>query len=127
MEITLPTDCGNAPRIGIVGDFAVNWAQANEEAIADWLSDDLNWTLAGADTPKNSTTAGDMNPPFKPERVEVLSIITHGRLASCDGYLEAGEKRLLFSHVFRFATTAKTAKIVELRSYCVSTSDNHHR
>lgn len=26
MEVKLPTDCGNAPRIGIVGDFAVNWA-----------------------------------------------------------------------------------------------------
>lgn len=65
--------------------------------------------------------AGKASPPFKPERVEIISIITHGRLASCDGYLQAGGKRIDFSHALRFASTVKTAKIAELRSYCVET------
>lgn len=119
MEITLPTDCGNAPRIGIVGDFAVDWASGNAEAVAGRLADGATWTLVGTDTHSGPEAAKEVGPPFSPEHVEVLSIITHGRLASCDGYLEAGGRRIDFSHALRFASTSKTAKIAELRSYLI--------
>lgn len=121
MEITLPTDCGNAPRVGIVGDFTVNWATGNEEGVSDMLADDVSWTLVGGDTHSGPEAAREVGPPFSPKRVEVLSVITHGRLASCDGYLEAGDRRIDFSHALRFASTSKTAKIAELRSYCIQT------
>ncbi|MEZ5085050.1 MAG: hypothetical protein R2722_01945 [Tessaracoccus sp.] len=124
MEIKLPSDCGNAPRIGIVGDFAVSWAKADEAAISDWLADDANWMLIGGDTLSGPEAARKASPPFTPERVEIISVITHGRLASCDGYLEAEGKRIHFSHAFRFASTSKTAKIAELRSYCIETHDS---
>lgn len=118
MEITLPTDCGNAPRIGIVGDFAVNWAMGNAEAVSDALADDATWTIAG-DTHSGPEAAREVGPPFSPKRVRLFSVITHGRLASCDGYLEAEGRRIDFSHALRFASTSKTAKIAELRSYCI--------
>lgn len=124
MEIKLPTDCGNAPRIGIVGDFAVNWAKGDAESLSDWLAADARWALVGGDTHRGPEAAGEASPSFSPERVEVTSIITHGRLASCDGYLEAGGRRLGFSHALRFATTSKTAKIAELRSYCIETHND---
>lgn len=120
MDIVLPSGCGNAPRIDVVGDFAVNWAAGEEAAVAEWLTDDAAWTLVGGDTYSGTDAAAMTAPPFKPERVELLSIITHGRLASCDGYLEAADKRISFSHAFRFASTSKTAKIAELRSYCIA-------
>lgn len=119
MEIKLPTDCGNAPRIGIVGDFVVNWASGDTEAVSTWLADDVRWALIGETTPGGSEAAQASRPPFVPQRVEVLSIVTHGRLASCDGYLEADGRRVDFSHAIRFASTSKTAKITELRSYCI--------
>lgn len=122
MKITLPTDCGNAPRIGIVGDFAVNWATENPKAVSDILADDASWMLVGGDTHSGPEAAREVGPPFSPTRVVVLSIITHGRLASCDGYLESEGKRIDFSHALRFASTSKTAKIAELRSYCIQTS-----
>lgn len=121
MEIKLPTDCGNAPRIGIVRDFAVHWAKSDEAAISEWLTDEAKWTLIGGGTHSGPEAAGKVSPPFNPECVEIISIITHGRLASCDGYLEAGGKRIDFSHALRFASTVKTAKIAELRSYCIET------
>ncbi len=120
MEIKLPTDCGNAPRIGIVGDFAVAWAKGDEEAVSTWLTDEANWTLVGGDIHRGPEAAGKVSPAFKPERVEIVSVITHGRRASCDGYLEAGGKRMDFSHTLRFATASKTAKIAEIRSYCIT-------
>lgn len=101
MDVTLPTDCGNAPRIGIVSDIVTFWAQGDQTSLDEWLGDDAQM----------------MPPPFAAERLEVLAVITHGRLASCDGVLVAGERRLPFSHVFRFASTSKTAKAAEVRSY----------
>lgn len=121
MQITLPTDCGNAPRIAIVGEFAANWATGETAAVAEWLTDDANWSLIGAGTHSGPEAAGQVIPQFLPDHVEVTSIITHGRLASCDGHLEAGERRISFSHALRFATTSKTAKIAEVRSYCIET------
>lgn len=124
MEIKLPTECGNAPRIGVVGDFAVNWAKGDTESVSEWLADDTTWTLIGGDTYSGPEAAGKVGPPFTPERVEIISIITHGRLASCDGYLEAGGRRIDFSHALSFASTSKTAKIAELRSYCIKTQNS---
>lgn len=121
MQIKLPTDCGNAPRIGIVGEFAANWAQGDTEAVSRWVTDDARWTLIGEGAHRGPEAAHKAAPPFSPERMEVISIITHGRLASCDGYLESGDKRISFSHTLRFASTSKTAKIAELRSYCIET------
>lgn len=101
MDITLPNDCGNAPRIGIVSDIVSRWAKGDEGGLAEWLGDDASMT----------------SPPWQPDNLEVLAVITHGRLAACDGVLSAGDKRLPFSHVFRFASTSKTAKVAEVRTY----------
>lgn len=124
MEIELPSDCGNAPRIGIVSDFIVHWAAGDTEAVSAWLADDVRWTLVGNSVHDGPEAAREACPLFLPERVELISVITHGRLASCDGYLVAGAKRMDFSHAIRFSSTAKTAKIAELRSYLIETDAN---
>lgn len=100
MDITLPDGCGNSPRMALVADFVSAWARGEE--LDEWLREDVTWTVHGE--------AGTGS-----ETLTVHSIITHGRLASCDGQLDGG----VFSHVLRFASTAKTAKIVEIRSYHV--------
>lgn len=124
MEIELPIDCGNAPRIGIVAEFAVSWAEGDTGALSKWLTEDASWTLVGGNTHRGPEATRGVNPSFPPERMEIISIITHGRLASCDGYLETGGKRIHFSHVLRFASTSKSATIAELRSYCIATQDD---
>ena len=122
MDIELPADCGNAPRIVIVGDFVAHWASGDTDAVAEWLSDDVSWTIIGADVHTGPGTAEAATPSIRAELLVVQSIVTHGRLASCDGYLEAGTKRVAFSHAIRFAGAAKSAKIVELRTYCIETA-----
>ena len=101
MDITLPDGCGNSPRMALVADFVRAWASG--EDLDQWLREDATWTVHGVTGTGSAQT------------LTVHSIITHGRLASCDGELDD----LLFSHVLRFASTAKTAKIVEIRSYHV--------
>lgn len=117
MEITLPTDCGNSPRLLIVGEFAVKWAAGDAEAVSAWLADDARWILVGAATSGDPAGSRVPPPPFEPESVEILSTVTHGRLAACDGYLSADDRRVDFCHMIRFAGAAKTAKIVEIRTY----------
>lgn len=122
MEIDLPTDCGNAPRMVIVGDFVANWAGGDADAVAEWLSDDVSWTLVGTDTYAGPDSSRAVWRRERPDRLVVQSILTHGRLASCDGYLETGTTRTAFSHAIRFAGAAKSAKVAEVRTYCIDTA-----
>ena len=119
MKTTLPTDCGNAPRIGVVADVVTNWAQGDAEALAEWLTDDATWTLVGTTEHNGEDAALHVCPSDAATHLEVTSIITHGRLASCDGFLDTEKGRIGFSHAFRFASTSKTAKIKDVRSYCI--------
>lgn len=119
MKTVLPTDCGNAPRITIVGEFVTNWAAGDTEAMTTWLAEGAEWTILGHETVRGEGVASRVCPEGKPHLLEVTSVITHGRLASCDGFLEADSGRVAFSHVFRFASTSKTGKIREARTYLV--------
>lgn len=121
MQIDLPSDCGNSPRMVIVGDFTSRWAVGDVAGCEEWLTDDSRWTLVGR---REATLESDDAPaprvlarPLEPERVEVLSIVTHGRLAACDGYMVREGERIDFCHMFRFAGATKTAKITEIRTY----------
>lgn len=106
MKITLPTDCGNAPRMVVVAEFTVSWATGDTAALSDTVAENVDWTVAGGGTL-----------PREPKHLDVRTIVTHGRHASCDGYVTQGERTVSFFHMIRFASAAKTAKIVEIRSY----------
>ncbi|APX32583.1 hypothetical protein BH708_07470 [Brachybacterium sp. P6-10-X1] len=114
MEMTISEDCGNSPRMAIVADVAVAWAAAEEETVRGWLREDVAWTLVGEPAPASD---GYVRPPLSPESGEILTVLNHGRLAACDGYLVRGRERVDFCHVIRFAGTSKTARIREIRTY----------
>lgn len=120
MEITKPTDCGNSPRTVIVGDFAAAWAAGETAETQSWLTEDARWTRAETASEPGETER--VPPPIEPQRAEITSIITHGRLAACDGHLERDGQRVHFCHMFRFASTAKTARIAEIRTYLIPAS-----
>ncbi|HLS33848.1 MAG TPA: nuclear transport factor 2 family protein [Brevibacterium sp.] len=124
MEITLPTDCGNAPRIAIVSDFVVAWASGDTAAMSPWLADDISWSIVGEETHHGADAVGEVLPTITPERITIASVITHGRLASCDGFFDDGTTRVDFSHAFRFTNTTKTGRVAEVRSYLIE-SQSH--
>ncbi|HIW62115.1 MAG TPA: nuclear transport factor 2 family protein [Candidatus Stackebrandtia excrementipullorum] len=123
METTLPSDCGNSPRTTIVGDFVSRWAAGDTAGVSSWLSDDATWTFVGSGEHTGPDVAAQAIPAVPPQTLEVLSIVTHGRLASCDGRLETDGKRVNFSHVFRFTGATKTAKIAHVRTYLIEGAD----
>src|SRR5690625_6471603 len=62
MQITRPSDCGKAPGIAIVGEFAAKWAAGEATAVAEWLSDDASWSLIGAGTHSGPEAAEQVLP-----------------------------------------------------------------
>lgn len=123
MKVTTPSDCGNVPRLLIVADIAQHWAAGDTEALELWLTEDAQWAVVGGETVTGRTEAAQQRPPVDPQRLEIITVITHGRLASCDGVLDDGERTYAFSHVLRFAGTTKTAKVAEIRTYLIEQID----
>lgn len=114
MEMAIRDDCGNSPRMAIVVDLVSAWAADQEHVVREWLRKDVEWTLVGDAT---ATTGGYVPPPISTERGEILTVLSHGRVAACDGYLQQGGERVDFCHVIRFAGATKTAQIREIRTY----------
>ena len=112
IEVEMPAGCGNAPRIFIVADFAGRWA-AEDTAIADMLAPECAWSVNGEPRPAPAfpDLAGEAM------RVELRSVITHGREAACEGTLVNMDDALDFCHVLRFSGAAKSARVVEVRAY----------
>ena len=123
MEINLPSDCGNSPRIAIVGDVVTHWAGRDAEPLAAWLADAARWSIVGQETHHGPDAVERVFPEGTVNRLEVASIVTHGRLASCDGVLTTDSGQISFSHVLRFAGATKTARIAEVRTYLVRPTD----
>lgn len=108
MNITLPTDCGNSPRMALVADLAVAWVVDDRETLEQWLVDEPSHQIFGQPLPKSPIS-----------EVVVLGAINHGRSGSCDGYLDfadSAQPRIRFSHTFSFTSTTKTAKVKEVRT-----------
>lgn len=115
MEMTIPEDCGNSPRMAIVADLVTAWAAGEAETVREWLREGADWELVGDG--QDAAIEGIVPPPFAAERGEILTVLSHGRLAACDGYLVRGGERMDFCHVLRFAGTTKTARVREIRTY----------
>src|SRR5690625_7230613 len=73
MKITLPSDCGNSPRMALVADLAVAWAADDKDTLEQWLADDPSWSAFGPALPETAIS-----------EVVVLGAINHGRAASCE-------------------------------------------
>ena len=115
MEMTIPEDCGNSPRMALVAEIVTSWAARDDTAVREWLREDAHWELVGG--ADDAAQEGIVPPPFAAERGEILTVLNHGRLAACDGYLVRGQERVDFCHVLRFAGATKTARIREIRTY----------
>lgn len=138
MDLIAPSDCGNSPRMALVADIITAWASGDDAKVHEWLADGACWVLVGAQGPGEASSQVDgdaaddrgtvgviVPPPFEADRGEILTVLNHGRLAACDGYLVRGAERVDFCHVIRFAGAAKTATIREIRSYLQPAAGEH--
>jgi len=122
MNIDVPSTCGNAPRHQIITQILTAAYGKDLPVLERWFSPDIRWSIAG----KEALTGFDAVREWvlaTPEKLTVrfLSVLTHGSEGSADGQTYEHDKSVThFSHVLKFASAGKSAKVKEIRSYFVN-------
>lgn len=118
MQVETPATCGNAPRHQIIMGLLAALHGKDLAELRQWLADDVVWEFPGEQT-LQGREAVEQWVQARPEttRVHFLSILTHGKEGSADGIFTSDGRETPFSHVLRFASAGKAAKLVGVRSY----------
>lgn len=122
MEIYLPKSCENAPRKKIVADFTIALLKQTGEAIKEHAAPNIQIkylhekrTIVGIENVLSYLRKKRTN---EIRRVEVDQVLTHGKGSAINGQLFlANEQVVDFCYVYLFASTLKTAKVKEIKSY----------
>lgn len=118
MQIIIPKDCGNSPRMAMIATFVTQWMSGSEPEAESLLATDAIWErvgkarIQGADRIRVSGVHGV-------DHLEILSVINHGRTAACEGFMQTAGMRTDFCHIFQFTGAAKTAKIKSIRTFSI--------
>ena len=123
MEVETPATCGNAPRHQIIMGLLAALHGKDLAELRQWLAEDVVWEFPGEQALHGRDTV-EQWVQARPEtsRVLFLSILTHGKEGSADGIFTSGGRETPFSHVLRFASAGKAAKLVGVRSYFAASS-----
>ena len=120
MKITIPDDCGNAPKKEFIRDFNIAFAENNLEKILDCMADDIVWVMVGKKIMNGKEEAKAFLETMGDEKAEELildTIVTHGDEAAADGIIKLPKIAVAFCDVYKFTGHDKNAKIKQLTSY----------
>jgi hypothetical protein len=119
--ISEPAGCGNAPRQLIIRNLTVALAERNQQQLTSLVDADVQWDIMGSATIDGlKNLIGDLAGQDRIDHIEIRSVLTHGREGSIDGiYTLHNRSTLAFSHVLRFASAGRTAKVTKARSYLI--------
>lgn len=121
IKLSLPKDCGNAPKKRILSNF--NVALVNKditsllENIAIIIGDEI---VEGKEAFMNKLAKLHKD---KMTELLIIDIITHGYVASVHGKVIGTNQSFDFCHVYKFTGASKTAKIKEITSYIIPTRE----
>ncbi|MGQ3383007.1 hypothetical protein [Glutamicibacter sp. TV12E] len=121
MHVEIPATCGNAPRHRIITDVLAAAYGKDLPLLEQWFSEDIQWNIAGIGSLDGFDAVRQwiLEAPATGS-VQFLSVLTHGSEGSTDGRTCDSEHSMVhFSHVLKFASAGKAAKIKEIRSYFV--------
>ncbi len=122
MKITVPEDCGNAPKREFIRDFNIAFVENNKEKILDFMSDDIVWVMVGKKIMQGKEEARKFLETMGDEKAEELildTIVTHGDEAAADGVIRFSKFSVAFCDVYKFTGHDKNAKIKQLTSYVI--------
>lgn len=120
MKITVPEDCGNAPRKEVIRDFNIAFAECKFDKVLEFMADDIEWVFVGKQIMNGKEEAKKFLETMGNEKAEELildMIITHGDTAAADGIIKYKEMAVAFCDVYKFTGHDKNAKIKRLTSY----------
>lgn len=121
MRVEIPATCGNAPRHQIITEVLSAVYRKDLSVLEQWCSKDIQWDIAsrpsmhGLEAVRQWILASPTT-----DRLQFFSVLTHGSEASADGQSFSNQQSVThFSHVIKFASAGKAAKITAVRSYFV--------
>ncbi len=125
-NITVKSDCSNAPEKALLRDLFIGFAHADVDAILAPMSDDIVWNLVGEtviEGKENVRKLLESMPNVGTSDLVIESIITHGRDAAVHGVIRsnAGQAHA-FCDVVQF-TSAASMKIKTMTSYSIELTD----
>jgi len=125
-KITVPEDCGNAPKKILIRDFNTAFAENKIDKILEYMSDDITWNMVGNKVIKGKKEAEEMLKTMGGEAAHELiinTIITHGDTAAADGVMKFPDTAIAFCDIYTFTNHSDNAKIRELTSYGIELKD----
>lgn len=122
-KITVPEDCGNAPKKEFIRDFNIAFIKNDLEAILDAMTDDIEWELVGDTVRTGKEEVREFMkgmPVSKGTELTILTIITHGNTAASNGTMKFEDgSEIAFCDIYEFSGHDKNARIIKLASYGV--------
>jgi len=125
IKITVPKDCGNAPKKLILRDFNVAFITKDKTTLLENIADNITWNIIGDEIVEGKGNfINKLDELYKDKITELLiyDIITHGYVASTHGRVIGTNQSFDFCHVYKFTGASKTAKIKTITSYIIPQS-----
>ncbi len=120
-KIICEEDCGNAPKGIQIRDFNIAFAKGEWEEMLQQLTDTIHWNYVGDRVLDGMEAVADdlRNKAQQPKsEMTILTIMTHGKVGGANGIVTLNNgKQYHFSHIYKFSSAAKNAKIKEITSY----------
>lgn len=126
LKVYCDEDCGNAPKKQVLKDFNIAYAKCDSESIIEQVTDNVIWHMVGDKHIQGKEQfAKELKRVGHEQATElhIEHIITHGNTGTVNGVLTFNhDRRYAFCDVYVFNSSAKHAKIKEIRSYVIQTS-----
>lgn len=119
--ITVPPDCGNAPKKEFLRDFEIAFAESNAAFILDAFAEDIRWDMVGDQVIEGKEAAQEKLYEMLDGSITELSldvIITHGGEGAVQGTMKFKDGTVFrFCDIYKFTGHGKDTKIKSLTSF----------
>jgi hypothetical protein len=123
MKPTLPSYCGNSPKMQLIADFNLAFAAGDIQKVLSYMHDDIQWEMLGDQfITGHEAVAAFINEHANLQVVswEVEDILSHGKLGSARGTVQLDKQIIHFADFYTFTSTSANAKIKEIKTLAIS-------
>lgn len=122
MQTNIPAYCGNSPKMQLIVDFNLAFAKASTAEVLEYLHPDIHWEMIGDKLLEGHDAIAAFitkNANLQVKSWTITSVLSHGKLAACQGSMEIGRQTIHFADFYEFASHAAKAKIISIKTLAI--------
>lgn len=123
IQISVPSDCGNAPKKQVLRDYSIALAKQDKETVLSAVADGVEWEIVGRPIIRGKADFAAFLDTILDQQATMLNvdtILTHGNEGAVNSSIEFSDtRRLRCCDVYKFSSHSKTAKIKHITSYWI--------